>query len=114
MGSSGWLRKYRNEYVRKLLTILFDKYFVSRPKLARAIGYYNTHIADFVRGDRNNLSDTTLDNIESYIFDLYEPLLKDELEINKIYFENLKLENDKERREMERSKWLMEKDYIIR
>lgn len=81
-------RIHRNEYIRKMLTILTDKYFIERPKLARAMGYQNSYIADFLRGDRT-YSTRTLDNIESFIFDLYEPILQDELELNKLYLQDL-------------------------
>lgn len=94
MNSNEWLREYRNEYVRKVLGILFDKYFIARPKLSRAIGYRNTHIADFMRGAKN-LSDKTLDDIESYIFDLYEPLLKDELELLQPFIKEMEEANAK-------------------
>lgn len=81
-------KKQRNIYVRTLLNILIDKYMIDRPRLGRAVGMSTTHISDFVRGART-LSNPTLDKIEALINDLYEPIIRDELELNKPLIEDL-------------------------
>ena len=80
--------KHRNEYLRFMLGILEDKYFVSRTRLARGMGFKATYLADFVN-DRRTLRRTNLDKIEFFLDDLYESIIEDELDINSFYFMEL-------------------------
>lgn len=96
MKSSFYLtKKQRNIYVRRMVNILIDKYLIERPKLARGIGMSTTHISDFVRATRT-VSNPTLDKIEGFINDLYEPIIRDEIEINQMFIEELIANTEKE------------------
>lgn len=88
-------KSQRNLYLRRMLNTLVDKYLVERPKLGRAVGMYPSYIADFLRGSRN-LSHPTMDRIEAFINDLYEPIIRDEIDINKMFIEELIEASNKE------------------
>ena len=81
-------KKYRDIYVREMIRILVDKYHISRPAMARAIGVSATYMRDFYSG-HINLGDKSLDKFESFIDDLYEPLIRDEIEMNQKLIEEV-------------------------
>lgn len=94
--SSFYLTKsQRNLYVRHMVNILLDKYLVSRPDLARAIGIRPNHLSDYSRGDVT-ISHPTMDRIETFINDLYEPLIREEIKISSMFIEELIKNSKKE------------------
>lgn len=76
-------RLQRNKDIRFLCNILHKKYFVDISRLARALHMQRQYYYDFVRGDRDLLY-PNLYKIESFIFDLYETILEQEMDMNGI------------------------------
>lgn len=97
-------REARNQYLSLMVNTLIDKYLVNRPRLARAIEMNTTYFADFVDGRRSYISDESLDKIEMLINDLYEPIIKDEIEMNRSYFLELSKESKKRDRQLAKLK----------
>ena len=89
-------REHRNEYLVFMLRILEDKYLINRPKLARAIGLNPSYFADVVDGRRGNMNHPNMDKIEFFINDLYEPILRDEIDLNYLYLKSLSKRSVKE------------------
>ena len=87
--------KNRNIYVKMMVNILFDKYYISRPKIARKMGLANSYLADFSK-DRMNAKQKNLDIIESFINDLYGGIIRDEIAINRIAIDKL-IEDSKDK-----------------
>lgn len=77
-----------NEYIRFLLKTMQTKYHMSMPSFARGIGKRRLYMNQFVAGTRNARMDN-LKLIESELIDLYEPLLDIEMQIHKIYLDDL-------------------------
>lgn len=80
-------RLQRNKDIRFLCNILHNKYFVDISRLARALHMQRQYYYDFVRGDRDLLY-PNLYKIESFIFDLYETILEQEMEMNGLVLES--------------------------
>lgn len=77
-------RKKRNEDIRFLCNILHNKYYVDISKLARALKLQRQYYYDFVRGNRDLLYPNLL-KIEAFIFDLYDAILYQEMDLNNIH-----------------------------
>lgn len=71
-------RLERNKVIRHIMNILVDKYYVNQSKIAHEIGFAPKYLRDFTAGDRN-FGYENLSLLESFIFDLYKPLIEDEL-----------------------------------
>ena len=97
-------REARNKYLFIMVNTLIDKYLVNRPRLARAIEMNTTYFADFVDGRRTYISNESLDKIELVINDLYEPIIRDEIDMNRSYFLEMSRESKKRDKQLEKSK----------
>lgn len=74
----------KSEALRTLCLILHNKYNVSISSTAEGIGLRVTYYSDFLTSRRKNLKRKNLHLIETFIFDLYEPLLVVEMKLNRI------------------------------
>lgn len=75
----------KSEALRQVCRILHYKYHVNVYSVARAMGLDPRYYAAFVEGRRSKLFRKNLTLIENYIFDLYESILTEELELNNIH-----------------------------
>lgn len=71
-------RADRNIYIRYVLKLLAEKYLVNQAAIAHNLGFTPKYVREFANEDRN-LGNKNLDRIENLIFDLYKPILLDEL-----------------------------------
>lgn len=74
----------KSDTLRQVCKILHDNYHVNPNAIARATGLSPRYYADFLSGRRPKLLDKNLALIENYIFDLYDMILVEELEMNQI------------------------------
>lgn len=81
-------RDQRIVYLKTMINILSQKYYVDKSKLARAMGFATAYMYDFLN-DRKYPRHGVMDRMELFINDLYEPLVRDEIELNRAYFEGL-------------------------
>ncbi|MBC1373785.1 hypothetical protein HB847_15645 [Listeria booriae] len=86
-------RKKRNKDIRALCVILHDKYYIDKRKIARAMKLSPAYYYDFVAETRDLLYPNLL-KIENFIFDLYEPILEVEMELNGVKLDPLESEMD--------------------
>ncbi|MBC1899073.1 hypothetical protein HCA68_15490 [Listeria booriae] len=91
--SSVLKRKKRNKDIRQLCNILHDKYYIDKSKVARAMKLPVQYYYDFV-ADTRDLLYPNLIKIESFIFDLYDPILEYEMERNNIHLDPLDDDSD--------------------
>ncbi|WP_461199338.1 hypothetical protein [Enterococcus sp. N249-2] len=77
-----------NEYIRFLLKTMIDKYHMDLSSFAKSIGKGRAYLYQFVIKDRNMRIDN-LQLVESELIDLYAPLLELDLQINKLYIDDL-------------------------
>ena len=88
-------RENRKEYIIVMLEILKEKYHVDITRVSNAIGIAPNYMYDLMRHARNPLHET-MDRIEVFINDLYEPIVRDEIGLNRTYFEELSEKSQEE------------------
>lgn len=75
----------KSKVIRQLCKILHNKYHIKMNAVPdNVIGLSNSYYRDFIDERRKVLTERNLAKIEGYIFDLYEPILNDEMDINEI------------------------------
>lgn len=78
---------YRNAYLRYVLNLLKDKYYVNQSAISKACGIYTKNLNDFARGVRD-FGKMNLDKLEAFLIDLYGGLLEYEVPQSKREFTN--------------------------
>lgn len=75
----------KSSILRQLCNILHNKYHVKVSAIPNNIGNLSsTYYRDFIDGRREMITEQNLAKIERFIFDLYEPILIEEMEFNGI------------------------------
>lgn len=97
MDTSTLTHANRTEYVRLIVKLLHDKYMVSNSDFARAMGLHPTYIREFRLGIRDRIKPKTLEKIESFVFDLYEPIILEEDKINSFFIQELRRKSFEEK-----------------
>lgn len=98
-------RSARSKFLRYFFLLLVNKYHVDYIKVARSIGRNPTYIYQWLNEykGKEELGYQVMDDLERYMYEMYYPLLKDELDIHGDVVNSLREESDKEYKEIIKS-----------